>query len=550
MKDPYIDPVTGILRNKLGITDAAELAEVETRISMIRARELLERPIDGSFDRPHLEAIHGHLFGDVYDWAGTARSIPIKKPQQVLGGDTVEYPSPLEQYGLDEQLQYTFGRLAADNHLQGLADDPERFAERFARHMSDVWECHEFREGNTRTTTAFFRQLAQEAGYELSADFPDDPRTFRNALVLAAAKDDFTQLRSHIDAGLDLAGQRERGIAPEPTLEEIERAELRLATEAEHRIGALERLHGQAMSDLETRRDAARQAHEALVERLASRPSRRKPNDRERLEVRALHRTRLEAEDTVEHRRSEFLHGRAKRESDVRSAVAKDFPTEAAVARRGAERRGAERRALEAAFETASRLVDAAAAANLAQHERDARATFERLEGVAQETRQALARHDAAEPRQGLFGSATRHREWSDVREGLQAALNRATNAAIHHRREELDDPQRNAVVARNVALREHPEAAETLELHERVRSGEQAHAQFVQLETRRAGQNDDRERLDTERELGEITRSLSRNADFLRTLDGGARQDLERVQTRSAQAVALEHDRGRGMSR
>ncbi len=519
MKDPYIDPVTGILRNKLGITDAAELAEVETRISMIRARELLERPIDGSFDRPHLEAIHEHLFGDVYDWAGTARSIPVEKPQQVLGGDTVEYPSPLEQYGLDEQLQYTFDRLAADNHLQGLADDPERFAERFARHMSDVWECHEFREGNTRATTAFFRQLAQEAGYELSADFPDDPRTFRNALVLAAARDDFTQLRSHVDAGLDLAGQQERGIEPEPTLEEIERAESRIAAEAERRINALERLHGQAMSDLETRRDAARAAHEALVAQLASRPGRRRPNDRERLEVRALHRTRLETEDTAEHRRSEFLQGRAKRESDVRTTVAKDFPTEATVA-------------------------------NFTRHERDAQAIFERLEGVAREAREALARHDVGEPRQGLFGSATKLREWSDAREGLVRALGRATNAVIHHRREELDDPQRNAVVARNVALREHPEAAATLELHERVRSGEQEHARFVQIETRRAGQSEAREVLATERELQELARSLTQNADFLRTLDRGARQDLERVQTRSAQAVALERDRGRGMSR
>ncbi len=341
MKDPYIDPATGILRNKLGITEADELGEAETFIAIGRARELVGQPIQGNFDRSHLEAIHGHLFGDVYDWAGTARSIPVRKREPALGGDTVDYPSPLEQYGLDERLQYTFDRLAADNHLRGLADDPDRFAERFARHMVEIWECHAFREGNTRTTTAFFRQLAREADHELSVDFPEDPRTFRNALVVAAARDDFTRLRSHVDAGLDLARQPQGGIAPEPTPDEIERAESRLALEAERRIGALERLHGRAMSDLETRRDAARQAHEALVERLASRPGRRKPNDRERLEVRALHRTRLEAEGAVERRRDEFLQGRAKRESDVRATVAKDFPKDAAVARRGTRRRGA-----------------------------------------------------------------------------------------------------------------------------------------------------------------------------------------------------------------
>ena len=205
---------------------------------------------------------------------------------------------------------------------------------------------------------------------------------------------------------------------------------------------------------------------------------------------------------------------------------------------------------LERAFEAASRVVDAAAAANLARHERDSRATFERLEGVAQEAREALARHDAAEPRQGLLGSATKRREWSEAREVFEAALGRATNAAIRHRREELDDPQRNAVVARNAALREHANAARTLQLRERVRSGEQAYARFVQLEARHAGEGDARERLATERELQRITRSLSRNADFLRTLDQRTRQDLERVQTRSGKALALERDRGRGMSR
>ncbi len=212
--------------------------------------------------------------------------------------------------------------------------------------------------------------------------------------------------------------------------------------------------------------------------------------------------------------------------------------------------RAAERTALEDAFGAASRVVDAAAAANLVRHDRDARANFERLEGVAREAREALARHDADEPRQGLLGSTTKHREWSDAREALERALGQATHAAIQHRRKELDDPQRNQVVARNAALREHTNAARTLELRERIRSGEQAHARFVRLEARRAGQSDVRERLGTERELLEVTRALTRNADFLRTLDRGARQDLERVQTRSAQAVALERDRGRGMSR
>ena len=51
MKDPYIDSATGILRNKLGITDAGELAQRETERATIRAVELDKRPIEGRFDR-------------------------------------------------------------------------------------------------------------------------------------------------------------------------------------------------------------------------------------------------------------------------------------------------------------------------------------------------------------------------------------------------------------------------------------------------------------------------------------------------------------------
>ena len=32
--------------------------------------ELVESPVAGDFDLPHLQAIHHHLFRDVYEWAG------------------------------------------------------------------------------------------------------------------------------------------------------------------------------------------------------------------------------------------------------------------------------------------------------------------------------------------------------------------------------------------------------------------------------------------------------------------------------------------------
>lgn len=71
-----------VLENKLGITSSAELADAEERLSKKRAAELfddglLESLEAGSFAA--LKAIHRHLFGDIYDFAGEMRGVDIAK---------------------------------------------------------------------------------------------------------------------------------------------------------------------------------------------------------------------------------------------------------------------------------------------------------------------------------------------------------------------------------------------------------------------------------------------------------------------------------------
>ncbi len=48
--DPYTDPATGVLRNKLDIADAGELAVVEDHVVTIRLEELYLQPLAGRFD--------------------------------------------------------------------------------------------------------------------------------------------------------------------------------------------------------------------------------------------------------------------------------------------------------------------------------------------------------------------------------------------------------------------------------------------------------------------------------------------------------------------
>jgi len=86
MSDPYIDPQSGILRNKLSLTDQESLDRTEANAVSARSILFQLNPLKGNFDSEHLKAIHSYLFRDVYEWAGQYRTIPLAKSDYVEGG--------------------------------------------------------------------------------------------------------------------------------------------------------------------------------------------------------------------------------------------------------------------------------------------------------------------------------------------------------------------------------------------------------------------------------------------------------------------------------
>ena len=78
-QDHYLDPATGVLQNRLGISDEAELKAAEASLVAWRTYQLVERPVQGRLDLDHLKAIHRHLFQDVYEWAGELRDIDLAR---------------------------------------------------------------------------------------------------------------------------------------------------------------------------------------------------------------------------------------------------------------------------------------------------------------------------------------------------------------------------------------------------------------------------------------------------------------------------------------
>jgi cell filamentation protein len=77
--DPYAYPGTSVLKNLRYVRDPERLARFEADATSERIRELEEKPLVGSFDSRHLQAIHHHIFQDVYEWAGEFRTVNIGK---------------------------------------------------------------------------------------------------------------------------------------------------------------------------------------------------------------------------------------------------------------------------------------------------------------------------------------------------------------------------------------------------------------------------------------------------------------------------------------
>ena len=70
------------LENKLGLTNSADLAREEERLSKKKAVELFENGVldtlsAGKFST--LQSIHKYLFEDIYDFAGKLRTMNLAK---------------------------------------------------------------------------------------------------------------------------------------------------------------------------------------------------------------------------------------------------------------------------------------------------------------------------------------------------------------------------------------------------------------------------------------------------------------------------------------
>ena len=158
MSDYFTDD---ILSNKLGIEDENELKKAEEEIVAARMVEVIEKPMNGSFDFIMLQKIHERLFSDIYDFAGKVRTVRIAKDSSVFC-----YPEFIEEY-----QKSIFEKLKQQDYLINLPKD--EFIKEFAELTGELNALHPFREGNGRAIRIFMKQLAENAGWYIAYEDMD-----------------------------------------------------------------------------------------------------------------------------------------------------------------------------------------------------------------------------------------------------------------------------------------------------------------------------------------------------------------------------------------
>lgn len=144
--DAYFIDGTNILKNKLGITKEEELKKVDANISFKNLLDLYVNPIEGSFDKNHLCAIHKKLFGDLYPFAGKYRTVYMQKGNSSFVGEN----------DIDWRLDITLNQMNEDIKKVKSID---YYAIFLANYYNELIVIHPFREGNGRTIREFLREF-------------------------------------------------------------------------------------------------------------------------------------------------------------------------------------------------------------------------------------------------------------------------------------------------------------------------------------------------------------------------------------------------------
>lgn len=155
LTDDYYEG-TNCLINKFNIQNEEQLAKIEASITLAKTAELERNPISTTFDFEHYKQIYRYLFEDLYEWAGSVRTVDIsKKGTNFISAENIEVVA-----------NACFDRLKSHNYFRNF--DFEDFVENIVDFYCSTNMLHPFREGNGRTQRIFIAQLIRFGGYDIN----------------------------------------------------------------------------------------------------------------------------------------------------------------------------------------------------------------------------------------------------------------------------------------------------------------------------------------------------------------------------------------------
>lgn len=162
---------TTVLINKFDIKDEKQLDVMEQSITgLMIAKALIELPFE-NVDFEFYKMLHRYVFSDIYDWAGTVRTINMsKKGTNFCDAEKIA-----------ERGQAIFKRLKESGYLSRCKGDD--FIAEFTDLYCDLNMLHPFREGNGRIQRLFLTMLLLNLDYSIDFSHID-----KDELMIATIK--------------------------------------------------------------------------------------------------------------------------------------------------------------------------------------------------------------------------------------------------------------------------------------------------------------------------------------------------------------------------
>lgn len=173
-----------VLKNRLGITDPEEMAEVETDLLLKLYEYIFERDLPSSLSTEIIQNWHRWWLGQIYTWAGNLRSVNMSKPDIDFAG--AQYLAKLFE---------SFNGSYLQQYSSLISFDDEKLFRYLAESHVEFILIHPFREGNGRISRLLMDVMATKAGYgPLDYSLWDEHKEFYFRSIQAGRDKDYTHM--------------------------------------------------------------------------------------------------------------------------------------------------------------------------------------------------------------------------------------------------------------------------------------------------------------------------------------------------------------------